>query len=268
MYKPYDYHWGGHIAFGPDGYLWVSVGDGGFERGDAEPGSPQDGPGDPDDRAQDLGQLFGKILRIDPRDPDGRGHGKRYGIPRDNPFVRTRGARKEIWAYGLRNPWRWSFDRVTGDLWIADVGMWSYEEIDRARAPKRGKGANYGWRRMEGPACYNPPRGCQRGVDLTMPLATYAHETTSVGYQCAAIGGYVYRGRAYPALRSWYVFGDYCSGAIFLLDSGGRNHQRIRLGMDTDFKISAMGEDAAGELYVVDYGKGNTIYRIEGRRAR
>ena len=212
VYKPRDYHWAGDIHFGPDGYLYVTIGDGGF-------GGDIDDPGDPENRAQDLGVIFGKMLRISPR--RGREDGERYGIPDSNPFVDTRGAKPEIWAYGLRNPWRWSFDRVTGDLWIGDVGMWRWEEVDRATAPRAGKGLNFGWRLMEGPVCYNPPKGC-RTDELTMPHTSLAHRNGV----CAVTGGYVYRGERYPRLRSWYVFADYCSGRIYLLDSAGKRGQR------------------------------------------
>jgi glucose/arabinose dehydrogenase len=252
VYKPRDYHWAGDIHFGPDGFLYVTVGDGGF-------GGDIDDPGDPENRAQDLGVIFGKMLRISPR--RGREDGARYGIPDSNPFVGERGAKPEIWAYGLRNPWRWSFDRVTGDLWIGDVGMWRWEEVDRARAPRAGKGLNFGWRRMEGPVCYNPPRGC-RTDELTMPFASLRHQNGV----CAVTGGYVYRGKRYPRLRSWHVFADYCSGRIYLLDSAGRRGQRPKVALDTEYQVSALGEDADGELYIADYGPGNTIYRITGRR--
>ncbi|MFN8518314.1 MAG: PQQ-dependent sugar dehydrogenase [Chloroflexota bacterium] len=252
VYKPRDYHWAGDMHFGPDGYLYVTIGDGGF-------GGGIDDPGDPENRAQDLGVIFGKMLRISPR--RGREDGARYGIPATNPFVDKRGAEPEIWAYGLRNPWRWSFDRVTGDLWIGDVGMWRWEEVNRAKAPNAGKGLNFGWRRMEGPVCYNPPKGCDTG-GLTKPFATLAHRDGV----CAVTGGYVYRGERYPRLRSWYVFADYCSGRIYLLDSAGKRGQKPKLALDTKYQISALGEDAAGELYIADYGPGNTIYRITGTK--
>lgn len=252
VYKPRDYHWAGDIHFGQDGYLYVTVGDGGF-------GGGIDDPGDPENRAQDLGVIFGKMLRISPR--RGRKDGARYGIPDTNPFVGRRGAKPEIWSYGLRNPWRWSFDRVTGDMWIGDVGMWRWEEVNRAKAPRAGKGLNFGWRRMEGPVCYNPPKGCDTGR-LTKPFASLNHRSGA----CAVTGGYVYRGRRYPRLRSWYVFGDYCSGRIYLLDSGGKRGQKPRVALDTKYQFSALGEDADGELYIADYGPGNTIYRITGRK--
>lgn len=252
VYKPRDYHWAGDIHFGPDGYLYVTIGDGGF-------GGTIDDPGDPENRAQDLGVLFGKMLRISPR--RGRVDRARYGIPDSNPFVDRRGAEPEIWAYGLRNPWRWSFDRVTGDMWIGDVGMWRWEEVNRSKAPRAGKGLNFGWRRMEGPVCYNPPRGCDKG-GLTKPFASLRHQDGV----CAVTGGYVYRGKRYPRLRSWYVFGDYCSGRIYLLDSAGKRGQKPRLALDTSYQFSALGEDVDGELYIADYGPGNTIHRITGRK--
>jgi glucose/arabinose dehydrogenase len=252
VYKPRDYHWAGDIHFGPDGYLYVTVGDGGF-------GGDIDDPGDPENRAQDLGVIFGKMLRISPR--RGRQGSARYGIPDSNPFVNERGAEPEIWAYGLRNPWRWSFDRVTGDLWIGDVGMWRWEEVNRDKAPNAGKGLNFGWRRMEGPVCYNPPKGCDTG-GLTKPFASIRHQNGV----CAVTGGYVYRGERYPRLRSWYVFADYCSGRIYLLDSAGKRGTKPKVALDTDYQISALGEDAAGELYIADYGPGNTIYRITGKK--
>jgi glucose/arabinose dehydrogenase len=264
IYKPRDFHWGGNMAFGPDGYLWVGMGDGGFagQAGD---------PGDPDNRAQDLSQLWGKFLRIDPNDPDGRSGPARYAIPPDNPYVERRGAAPEVWLRGVRNPWRWSFDRVTGDLWITDVGMHTWEEVDRLRAPDPGKGANLGWRLMEGPECYDPPTGCERGADdLTMPIAAYRHEVAEGGYRCAITGGYVYRGERSPAMRSWYLYADYCSGTIFQLDSAGPRRQPVEVALDTDLAISAMGEDADGELYVLDYtlDKATAIYRIDGRPRR
>jgi len=264
-YKPRDFHWGGNMAFGPDGYLWIGMGDGGFD------GGPTD-PGDPDNRAQDLGTIFGKFLRIDPNDPDGRG-GKTaaYAIPADNPYVDRAGARPEIWLRGVRNPWRWSFDRVTGDLWVTDVGMHTWEEVNRLKGPNPGKGDNLGWRLMEGPDCYNPPSGCEPRVGkLTMPIAAYSHEVTPGGFRCAITGGFVYRGERFPAMRSWYFFGDYCSGTIMKLDAGGRNRQQIDVALDTDLAISAMGTDDKGEIYVLDYtlNKATAIYRIEGKPPR
>ncbi len=250
VYKPLDYHWAGDMHFGPDGYLYVTVGDGGF-------GGTTADPGDPSNRAQDLSVIFGKMLRIEPR--GSRKQGDRYTVPPSNPFVKKAGAQPEIWAYGLRNPWRWSFDRLTNALWIGDVGMWTWEEVNRAEGPNAGKGDNFGWRRMEGPACYNPARRCDNGK-LTKPFSWYGHQNG----MCAVTGGYVYRGKRYPALRSWYVFGDYCSGRIMLLNSAGRPDQRPKVALDTKAQISAFGEGSDGELYVVDYGASNTLYRITG----
>jgi glucose/arabinose dehydrogenase len=264
IYKPRDFHWGGDMSFGQDGYLYIGMGDGGFD------GGPND-LGDPDGRGQDLGTIFGKFLRIDPRDPDGRGRDSaRYGIPEDNPYVDRPGAQPEIWLRGVRNPWRWSFDRVTGDLWVTDVGMHDWEEVNRLRGRNPGKGANLGWSLMEGPDCYRPSVGCERGVDLQMPIAAYRHENSAGGFRCAITGGYVYRGREFPAMRSWYFYGDYCSGEIFQLDSGGGNRQPVRVALDTGLAISSMGEDADGELYVADYtlNQVTSIYRIEGRARR
>ena len=199
VYKPLDFHWAGDMHFGADGYLYVTVGDGGF-------GGTTKDPGDPANRAQDLGVIFGKMLRIDPaRQPRSRATGT--PCPESNPFVKVKGAQPEIWAYGLRNPWRWSFDRLTNDLWIGDVGMWSCEEVDRAEAPDAGKGNNFGWRLMEGPVVLQPGPPVRQG-QAHPPFSSLPH-TNGV---CALAGGYVYRGKRYPALRSWYVFGDYCSG--------------------------------------------------------
>jgi glucose/arabinose dehydrogenase len=264
-YKPRDFHWGGNMAFGPDGYLWIGMGDGGFN------GGPND-PGDPDNRAQDLSTIFGKFLRIDPTDPDGKGKKTaRYTIPADNPYVNKKGARPEIWLRGVRNPWRWSFDRVTGDLWITDVGMHTWEEVNRLKGDDPGKGANLGWRLMEGPDCYNPATGCNRPKDdLTMPIVAYRHEVGPGGFQCAITGGYVYRGERFPALRSWYFFGDYCSGTIFKIDSAGKNRQKLDIALDTGLAISSMGTDDKGEIYVIDYtlNKATAIYRLEGKAKR
>ena len=139
--------------------------------------------------------------------------------------------------------------------------MWTYEEINHATAPSAGKGLNFGWRRMEGPTCYNPTRKCDDGT-LTTPFAWYRHQDG----MCAVTGGYVYRGKRYPALRSWYVFGDYCTGRLMLLDSAGKPGRKPKVALDTKANISALGEGADGELYVVDYGAGNTLYRITGTR--
>jgi glucose/arabinose dehydrogenase len=225
--QPYANHNGGMLAFGPDRYLYVGMGDGG-------------GTGDPGNRAQDLNSLLGKMLRIN---VDTR---LAYTVPPTNPYV-GRAGHDLIWSSGLRNPWRFSFDRQTGDLWIGDVGQKRYEEIDRSQAPNAGRGANYGWRQREGNHCYNPPTGCNT-TGKTMPIAVYGH---SQG--CSVTGGYVYRGTAYPDLSGVYLFGDYCSGRVWGLDAAGPNAQTPVQLYDTAANITSFGEDQAGNLYLVDH---------------
>ncbi len=235
--QPYSNHNGGAIAFGPDGSLYVTLGDGG-------------GAGDPEDRAQDRSTLLGKILRISPRPRDGRP----YGIPRDNPFVGRAGVRPEIWAYGLRNP-RLTFDRRTGDLWIGDVGQSAWEEIDVL--PAHEGGANLGWDLLEGSHPYEGRVGDRETVP---PVYEYPHE----GAVCAVIGGYVYRGTAIRALRGAYVFSDYCDGrlrAFVLRDGVARAHRFLGPKVSGP---SAFGEDADGELYVLSLS--GPVYRLVPRR--
>ena len=222
---PASNHNGGMLTFGKDGYLYVGLGDGG--RG-----------GDPWNNAQNLETLLGKLLRIDVNQSTG------YSIPRDNPFAKNKKVRPEIWAYGLRNPWRHSFDIQTGDLWIADVGQNKWEEIHWQPANSMG-GQNYGWRLMEGYHCYLPSENCDDG-SLVKPVAEYAHK-----HGCSVTGGYVYRGNAIPALKGKYVFGDFCTGTIWTLDKNSKFEMQEL--MKTDFNISSFGEDYAGELYVLDY---------------
>jgi len=237
--QPYPNHNGGQLAFGPDGFLYIALGDGGSA-------------GDPGNRAQNLNSLLGKILRID---VNGRTGTFPYGIPRTNPFVGRSGL-DQIWAYGLRNPWRLSFDRKTGDLWIGDVGQDRYEEIDRAtRATGGGRGRNFGWRVLEGRACYSPPSGCNTS-GKTMPNMTYAH---TLG--CSVTGGYVYRGGAYPSLQGGYLFADYCSGRIWAAPYNGPSPQTPRLMLDTSYNISSFGESQAGGLFLADRA-GGAIYAI------
>jgi len=221
--QPYSNHNGGMVAFGPDGYLYIATGDGGAG-------------GDPGNRGQSPDTLLGKMLRIDVD------RGDPYGIPPDNPFAKQQ---SEIFALGFRNPWRFSFDRQTGQLWAADVGQNRWEEIDVVEA-----GNNYGWRIMEGNHCFLPPRGCST-TGLTLPVAEYRNQSPS----CAVTGGYVYRGNRVAFLRGTYVFGDYCSGRIMGLIDG----QPLVL-LASGLRIASFGEDEAGELYVVDHGGG--IYRI------
>lgn len=234
--QPYPNHNGGGLAFGPDGYLYIALGDGGSA-------------GDPLGNGQSLDTLLGKILRVDvdTQQP--------YGIPPDNPFVNG-DDRAEIWAYGLRNPWRIAFDRLTGDLYIADVGQNAYEEINFQAAGSRG-GENYGWNYREGAHSFKgtPPEG----LSLVDPVAEYSHELG-----CSVTGGVVYRGADLPAWQGVYLYGDYCSGRIWgLLRDADGNWQEAQL-FETNFTISSFGIDAAGEVYVIDYGRG-TIYRLAQR---
>lgn len=238
--QPAANHNGGMMAFGPDGYLYIGTGDGGRA-------------GDPWGNAQNLSTLLGKLLRID---VDG---GDPYGIPADNPFADHPRARPEIWAYGLRNPWRFSFDRETGDLYIADVGQNDWEEINLQPATSRG-GENYGWNIMEGAHCYRR-RHCD-SADLVMPVAEYHHQSEGA---CSVTGGYVYRGEAYPALRGIYIFGDFCSGRIYAMATpevaGSTQSLPWFRAMDSGAAIASFGEDHDGELYVTDLS-GGRIYRI------
>ena len=238
---PYTNHNGGRIAFGPDGYLYIGTGDGG-------------GAGDPGNRAQNVNSLLGKMLRINVNGTVGT---RQYWNPRSNPYVGRYG-RNEIWSRGLRNPWGWSFDRVTGDLWIGDVGQNRYEEIDRSRvsslSTSRGRGVNYGWRVMEGRHCYRPSSGCNRTGKI-LPVVEYSHAEG-----CSVTGGYVYRGAAVPALAARYVFGDFCSGKIWTIPRAAASPATKTLLLSTSLNISSFGEDERGELYVLDIG--GTLYRF------
>jgi glucose/arabinose dehydrogenase len=236
--QPYANHNGGGLAFGPDGFLYVSLGDGGAG-------------GDPHGNGQNLGTMLGTLLRIDVDGADP------YEVPSDNPFVDREGALPEIWAYGLRNPWRFSFDRETGDLWIADVGQHMWEEINFQPAASEG-GENYGWNVMEGAHCFEPSVGCD-SEGLVIPVLEYDHDQG-----CSVTGGYRYRGGEIPGLTGVYVFGDYCSGQVWgaTEGNGGWSPQPL---LQTGFRISAFGEDEAGELYLADHG-GGSIYRLTGDR--
>jgi glucose/arabinose dehydrogenase len=230
--QPFSNHNGGAVVFGPDGFLYIGTGDGGSG-------------GDPMGNGQRLDTLLGKLLRID---VDGR---RPYGIPANNPFRERRGARSEIWASGLRNPWRFSFDPEAGTLWIGDVGQSAREEVDRVPADRGG--LNYGWNVMEGDLCFEPPSGCDaRG--LVQPIAVYP---TSEG--CSVIGGYVYRGQAFPALQGGYLYADICNGFVWALDAAGSPAQRpVRL-LASDRAISSFGQDEEGELYVTDLQGGQVL---------
>jgi glucose/arabinose dehydrogenase len=239
--QPYPNHNGGLLLFGPDGYLYVGLGDGGSG-------------GDPEGHAQDLSTLLGSILRIDVNAPDGD---LPYGIPEENPLVGEEDARPEIWVWGLRNPWRFSFDRETGDLYIGDVGQGSYEEI--SIFPAGSDRRNFGWDIMEGPECYAEP-SCD-GSGLEMPIFAYTQEVGG----CSVIGGYVYRGEAVPALRGVYLLADYCSGLLWGVGRGDNGEWLASAPMETGTRISSFGEDAAGELYVVDLG--GAVSKVVGERS-
>lgn len=244
--QPYGNHNGGHLAFGPDGKLYVALGDGGSG-------------GDPDRNGQDLGTLLGAILRLDVDSPSGE---RAYGIPPDNPFVGREGARGEVWAYGLRNPWRFSFDRQTGELYAGDVGQWSWEEVDLVE-----RGGNYGWRRTEGFALFDADTEAE---DPRPPLAAYGR-----GEGGSITGGYVYRGQAIPHLVGWYLYGDFVSGAVWALrrapgaPSQGEAEAAVhpvaegvelRKLLKTRLPLASFAEDPAGELYLVGLDGG--VYRL------
>jgi len=236
-HSTYGNHNGGLVLFGPDGYLYVGIGDGGSE-------------GDPSGNGQDSTKLLAKILRID---VDG---GTPYAIPPTNPFVGRPPAAPEIWAYGVRNPWRFSFDRATGDLYIGDVGQDLWEEIDFAPSGDRG-GHDYGWNVMEGMHCYQPSSGCVT-TGLNLPVYEYGH-----GPGCSIAGGYVYRGTALPAFAGRYFFGDYCAGWVhsFVMQNGSVTDvvdHSAEFGLIPG--LTSFGEDARGELYITS--SNGDVYRI------
>jgi len=234
--QPFANHNGGNLVFGPDGYLYVGVGDGG------------DG-GDPGNRAQDLGELLGKILRLD---VNGTDPGLEYAIPPDNPFVGADDARDEIWARGLRNPWRFSFDRDSGDLWIGDVGQSQWEEIDLQPASSSG-GENYGWRLMEASSCFDPPSSCNDG-SLVLPVLEYDHDDG-----CSVTGGFRYRGTAHPRLRGVYLYADYCDGTIWGTVPRCDGAWVSQVVLASGLNVGSFGEDAAGELWVADLANDNGV---------
>ena len=254
--QPYRNHNGGHMQFGPDDYLYVSIGDGGKS-------------GDPLNAGQDLNTLFGKIIRIDVNKVP-------YGIPKSNPYYGQENKRGEIWAWGLRNVWRFSFDSEIGDIYYGDVGQNKWEEINYEPYNSKG-GVNYGWRVMEASKCYKPEKNCdERG--LTPPIHEYPNDanymvilgggsqTNSDG--CSVTGGYVYRGKKIEALNGYYIFGDYCSGNIWTFkvvndkatELKNRTEEINLANAEFTTYISSFGEDADGELYIVEYNGG--IYKI------
>jgi len=234
--QPFTNHNGGMLAFGPDGYLYIGLGDGGSG-------------GDPQGNGQDRTTLLGSILRID---IDGS---TPYAIPATNPYASSQTFRREIWAYGVRNPWRFSFDRTTGDLYTADVGQGAREEVDFQPASSAG-GENYGWNIMEGSICFSPSSGCNQS-GLTLPVLDYDH---SQG--CSITGGYVYRGSAIPALQGRYLYGDFCSGWVrsFRMQGGQAVERTEWPTLAPGGSILSFGEDSQGELYVLS-GSGS-VYRI------
>jgi len=246
--QPYPNHNGGHIAFGPDGYLYAGLGDGGSG-------------GDPMGNGQDLMSLLGAMLRIDVGESQDRTGGHpvpTYKIPEDNPFADGIAALPEIWSYGLRNPWRFSFDRETGDLWIGDVGQNAVEEIDFQPASSTG-GENWGWNLFEGTSPYPPDRTVTENQDdFAWPIVEYRHPTGR-----SVTGGHVYRGTDYPQMRGVYLYGDFVTGRIWGLvrRAGGAPENRELLA--SDLQVVSFGEDDEGELYVVDFA--GTLYRIEAR---
>jgi glucose/arabinose dehydrogenase len=240
--QPFANHNGGALLFDPDGMLLISLGDGGSG-------------GDPQGNGQSLGTLLGKILRIDVGRP---GADPPYSIPADNPYLDSGGRRPQIWLWGLRNPWRMSLDRATGDLWIGDVGQNAWEEVDVQRAGSPG-GTNFGWNRMEGTHCYEPAVGCE-DPSLTRPVSDYGHDLG-----CTVIGGAVYRGTAQPALAGGYVFGDYCSGRIWAIDPARDDYQSPVEVAESGANLSAFGEDEAGELFAADIS-GGAILRVTAER--
>jgi glucose/arabinose dehydrogenase len=228
--QPFANHNGGDIAFGPDGYLYFGLGDGGSG-------------GDPKRNGFKGSTLLAKLLRIDPSKPSGD---LGYAVPADNPFVGQQGVRPEIWAAGLRNPWRWSFDSATGDLWIGDVGQGEWEEVDVARATagkNAGRGLSFGWSAFEGTHRYNDDQPTE---GQTPPILEYRHGDDG----CSITGGYVYRGSAIPDLRGAYVYGDYCSGKVWAIAvDGTKVTQHVQLGEVPD--LVSFGQDPNGELYAL-----------------
>jgi glucose/arabinose dehydrogenase len=233
IHQPFANHNGGDIAFGPDGYLYIGMGDGGSG-------------GDPEDNGQNPEALLGKILRIDVNSGDP------YGIPDDNPYADDPVNAKEIWALGVRNPWRFSFDRETGDLYIGDVGQNQYEEVNFQPADSKG-GENYGWNIVEG---FHNFSGAAVPDGLTDPFFEYSHSDG-----CSVTGGYVYRGEALPDLQGVYLFGDYCSGTVWASYRDAEGAWQTDVFLQSGSQISSFGEDESGELYLVNHG--GSVLRFE-----
>jgi len=237
--QPASNHNGGQLQFGQGGYLYIGMGDGGQG-------------GDPWGNAQNPDTLLGKMLRLEVADTE------TYLVPATNPFVGQESIRPEIWALGLRNPWRFTFDRQTGDLYIADVGQNRHEEVDLESAGSSG-GRNYGWKTMEGSHCFEPESGCDPS-GLVPPVAEYDHDLG-----CSITGGAVYRGIRYPTLSGVYFYGDFCTGNIWGLRQDSSGQWDIGLLLQTGLSISSFGEDAAGEIYVLSHNDGSIYHLIDGQ---
>ena len=238
--QPYDNHNGGKVAFGKDGFLYIAAGDGGSG-------------GDPGNRAQNLKELLGKILRIDVNKPSGT---LKYGIPDDNPYKGNKeGYREEIYASGMRNPWRFSFDRQTGTLWAGDVGQNKIEEVDIIE-----KGGNYGWRIMEADECFRSNNCKMDGLKL--PIWSY-HQGSSTGF--SVTGGYVCRDKNLPSLEGKYIFGDYASGNVWALTSSNKAAVKNELIAKLTGGLSSFGEDIKGNIYLLAYGPGKIYKIIQGK---
>jgi len=238
--QPYSNHNAGDLAFNSDGYLYIATGDGGAG-------------GDPQGNSQNTSNLLGNILRIN---VDTAAAPLNYSIPDDNPFVGSTTAREEIWAYGLRNPWKFSFDRLNGDIWIGDVGQSEIEEINKASATDAG--LNYGWRCYEGSTAFNNAN-CPNASTLTFPVTEYAHSNGQ--FKCSVTGGYRYRGTTFSNFEGWYFYADYCSGEIGSLVYNSTTDTWNSTLKDFSGNWSAFGEDVNGEIYVSDLSSGN-IYRL------
>ncbi len=236
--QPYGNHNGGTILFGPDGMLYLGYGDGGAAN-------------DPYGHGQNLRTLLGAVIRIDIRDASA---GEPYAIPPDNPFLDREDVPPEVWAYGLRNPWRMSFDRETGLLWAGDVGQGDVEEVSVVVS-----GGNYGWNIMEGSRCFDPPQGCDR-TGLILPVWDYSH-----AFGCSITGGYVYRGSAIPELRGWYLYSDYCNGLVWAIEADvaveGGFLEPVLLWAGGPNAVASFAEDSGGEVYVISF-HADRIYRI------
>ena len=251
--QPYSNHNGGHLTFGPDGKLFIGVGDGGYA-------------GDPDENGQNINTILGSILRLDVD------QSFPYSIPHDNPFFNQQDARQEIWCYGLRNPWRFSFDSENGDLYIGDVGQSNWEEINYTPFHKV-SGANFGWNEMEGTHCYPDDKNCNPN-SFTLPVFEYPNNANYIkiliGWNqnnaqgCSVTGGYVYRGESIKELQGLYIFGDYCTGKIWsfkIEDETAKDHTEWKVnGIENDLHLSSFGEDGLGELYLLNHT--GSIYKI------